>query len=88
MAEKGFGNLQHHLHLNLAENFHVSKLLMLLFEIVYNTNSSGTMATDIIAFQELEVLDLEPGIEKDDNGNDIKVWYQMAWHKVMCLNRK
>lgn len=49
---------------------------ILAFEIIYDTNASGTMATDIIAFHELDVLDLEPDVQKDDNGNDIKVWYQ------------
>lgn len=49
---------------------------ILAFEIIYQKNQSSGDAVDIIGFQELDPITLEPGILKDDRGNEIKVWYQ------------
>lgn len=49
---------------------------ILAFEIIYKTDPKTNNAVDIIGFQELEPITLQPDIIKDDNGNEYKVWYQ------------
>ena len=49
---------------------------ILAFEIIYQKNQSSGDAVDIIGFQELDPITLEPGILKDEHNNEIKVWYQ------------
>ena len=48
----------------------------LAFEIIYDTAESTGKATNIIGFQELDPITLEPDIQKDANGNSVKVWVQ------------
>ena len=49
----------------------------LAFEVIYSTNKDGSKATDIIGFQELDPITLQPEIKKDPvTGQDIKVWIQ------------
>lgn len=49
---------------------------ILAFEILYDTDKKSGDAVDIKGFQEFDPITLEPGIKKDDNGNEFKVWYQ------------
>lgn len=48
----------------------------LAFEIIFNYESNSYKANDILGFKELDPITLEPAIIKDNNGYDIKVWYQ------------
>lgn len=48
----------------------------LAFEIIYQTDKKTGKATDIIGFQELDPITLEPEIRKDQEGNEYKVWIQ------------
>lgn len=48
----------------------------LAFEIIFNFEHNSYKATDILGFKELDPVTLEPAIVKDENGYDIKVWYQ------------
>ncbi|NBK26108.1 MAG: hypothetical protein EOM68_29345, partial [Spirochaetia bacterium] len=48
----------------------------LAFEIIYDTDEMTGKATNIIGFQELDPITLEPDIQKDANGNNVKVWIQ------------
>ena len=48
----------------------------LAFEIIYQTDKKSGKATDILGFQELDPITLEPEIRKDQNGNEYKVWIQ------------
>lgn len=48
----------------------------LAFEIIYRQNEKTGLAEDIIGFQELDPITLEPGIKIDQNGNAVKVWTQ------------
>lgn len=54
---------------------------IIAFEIIYQTNKTSGDAVDILGFQELEVTTLEPGVLKDDKGNEAKVWYQYKGDK-------
>ena len=47
----------------------------LAFEIIYNYDKDRN-AVSIKAFKELDPTTLEPGIVKNPNGEDVKVWYQ------------
>ena len=47
----------------------------LAFEIIYEYDNNKN-AKNIIAFKELDPVTLQPEIVKDNNGNDIMVWYQ------------
>ena len=49
---------------------------ILAFEIIYAHNHKTNKATDIIGFQELDPITLEPSYEKDNNGNEYRFWYQ------------
>ena len=54
---------------------------ILAFEIIYQKDKNSNDAVDIIGFQELDPITLEPGILKDNNGNEAKVWYQNKGNK-------
>lgn len=54
---------------------------IIAFEIIYQKDNKTGNAIDILGFQELEVTTLEPGIITDDNGNQVKVWYQYKGDK-------
>ena len=48
----------------------------LAFEIIYQTDRATGKAVDIIGFQELDPVTLEPDIRIDEDGNEYKVWIQ------------
>ena len=48
----------------------------LAFEIIYQTDRATGKAVDIIGFQELDPVTLEPDIRFDEDGNEYKVWIQ------------
>ena len=48
----------------------------LAFEIIYQTDRATGKAVDIIGFQELDPVTLEPDIRFDEEGNEYKVWIQ------------
>lgn len=45
----------------------------LAFEIIYQTDRATGKAVDIIGFQELDPVTLEPDIRFDEDGNEYKV---------------
>ena len=49
---------------------------VLAFEIIYEYDKDGMNAKSIEMFKELDPVTLEPAFLKDNEGNDIKVWYQ------------
>lgn len=49
---------------------------ILAFEIIYARDKKTNEAVDILGFQELDPVTLEPGFVKDDAGNEIRVWFQ------------
>ena len=49
---------------------------ILAFEIIYARDKKTNEAVDILGFQELDPVTLEPGFIKDDAGNEIRVWFQ------------
>ena len=58
---------------------YVKKFLIdgfLAFEIIYDSGKDGSYAKDIVGFQELDPVTLQPDIKKDKNGNEYKVWIQ------------
>lgn len=59
---------------NLFKKFLVEGIIS--FEIIYDNDKKSNKATSIKGFQELDPVTLEPAIIKDNNGNEIKVWYQ------------
>lgn len=48
----------------------------LAFEIIYDKDEKTNKATGIKTFQEMDTTTLEPGIINDNDGNEVKVWYQ------------
>lgn len=46
----------------------------LCFEIIYKTDERERKATEIIGFKEIDPITIQPGIEYDVNGNEVKVW--------------
>lgn len=46
----------------------------LCFEIIYKTNEREKRATEIIGFKEIDPITIQPGIEYDSDGNEVKVW--------------
>jgi hypothetical protein len=48
----------------------------LCFEILYKTDQSTKQAIDIIGFNEIDPVTIEPAIKYDKNGNEYKVWIQ------------
>lgn len=77
-----YKRVYHAYHFNESNDawHYVKKFLVdgfLAFEIIYATNSDGTRALDIIGFQELDPITLQPEIVKDPvTKQDIKVWVQ------------
>ncbi len=64
---------------------YVKKFLIdgfLAFEIIYSSNKEGTKATDIVGFQELDPITLQPEIRTDAYGNEYKVWIQYKGDSV------
>ena len=58
---------------------YVKKFLIdgfLAFEIIYATSKDGKKATDIVGFQELDPITLQPEIRTNADGNEYKVWIQ------------
>lgn len=58
---------------------YVKKFLIdgfLAFEIIYDSGRDGKFAKDIVGFQELDPVTLEPDIRKDEHGHEYKVWIQ------------
>lgn len=49
---------------------------VLAFEIIYDYNEDGMNAKSIEMFKELDPVTLEPAFVKDNDGNDLKIWYQ------------
>ena len=57
----------------------VKKLLIdgfLCFEILYKTDKKTNQATDIIGFQEIDPVTIQPTIQYDSDNNEYKVWVQ------------
>ena len=77
-----YKKIYHIFHFNEGNDawHYVKKFLIdgfLAFEIIYSTNSDGTKAKDIIGFQELDPITLQPEIIKDPiTKQDVKVWVQ------------
>lgn len=46
----------------------------LCFEIIYKTDEHTKRATEIIGFNEIDPTTIQPSIEYDANGNEVKVW--------------
>lgn len=58
---------------------YVKKFLIdgfLAFEIIYASSPDGKRATDIVGFQELDPITLQPEIRKNASGQEYKVWIQ------------
>lgn len=58
---------------------YVKKFLIdgfLAFEIIYANSKDGKTATDIVGFQELDPITLQPEIRTDSLGREYKVWVQ------------
>lgn len=58
---------------------YVKKFLIdgfLAFEIIYDSGKDGRYAKNIVGFQELDPITLQPDIKKDEYGNEYKVWIQ------------
>lgn len=58
---------------------YVKKFLIdgfLAFEIIYDSGKDGRFAKDIVGFQELDPVTLQPDIRKDELGHEYKVWIQ------------
>lgn len=58
---------------------YVKKFLVdgfLAFEIIYDSGKDGRFAKNIVGFQELDPVTLQPDIKKDEYGNEYKVWVQ------------
>ena len=75
-----YRRVYHRFHFNESNDawHYVKKLLVdgfLAFEIIYETDVNGN-ASDIIGFQELDAITLQPEIRKDAKGNEYKVWIQ------------
>ena len=79
---ESYRKVYHLFHFNEGNDawHYVKKFLVdgfLAFEIIYATNDSGTRATDIVGFQELDPITLQPEIRVDKaTGKDVKVWIQ------------
>jgi hypothetical protein len=79
---ESYRKVYHLFHFNEGNDawHYVKKFLVdgfLAFEIIYATNESGTRATDIVGFQELDPITLQPEIRVDKaTGKDVKVWIQ------------
>lgn len=76
-----YRRIYHLFHFNEGNDawHYVKKFLVdgfLAFEIIYSSSRDGKIATDIVGFQELDPITLQPEIKKDNNGNEIKVWIQ------------
>ena len=76
-----YRRIYHLFHFNEGNDawHYVKKFLVdgfLAFEIIYSSTKDGKTATDIVGFQELDPITLQPEIKKDNNGNEIKVWIQ------------
>lgn len=74
-----YRRVYHMFHFNESNDawHYVKKLLVdgfLAFEIVYSDNKDGKLAKDIIAFKELDPIQLQPEIRRDKDGHDYKVW--------------
>jgi len=48
----------------------------LAFEIIYQMDAATGKATEIIGFQELDPITLEPDLKQDKDGNQYKIWIQ------------
>ena len=75
-----YRRVYHRFHFNESNDawHYVKKFLVdgfLAFEIIYETDVNGN-ASDIIGFQELDAITLQPEIRKDAKGNEYKVWIQ------------
>jgi len=76
-----YRRIYHLFHFNEGNDawHYVKKFLVdgfLAFEIIYATSPDGKRATDIVGFQELDPVTLQPDIKKDEKGNEVKVWIQ------------
>jgi hypothetical protein len=76
-----YRRIYHLFHFNEGNDawHYVKKFLVdgfLAFEIIYATSADGKRATDIVGFQELDPVTLQPDIKKDEKGNEVKVWIQ------------
>jgi hypothetical protein len=76
-----YRRIYHLFHFNEGNDawHYVKKFLVdgfLAFEIIYATSADGKRATDIVGFQELDPITLQPDIKKDEKGNEVKVWIQ------------
>lgn len=49
---------------------------VLAFEIIYDYDKDGMNAKSIALFKELDPVTLEPAFVRDNDGNEIKIWYQ------------
>lgn len=77
-----YRKVYHMFHFNEGNDawHYVKKFLVdgfLAFEIIYANNHDGTRATDIIGFQELDPVTLQPDIRLDPiSKQEVKVWIQ------------
>lgn len=77
-----YRKVYHMFHFNEGNDaWHYTKKFLvdgfLAFEIIYASNADGTKATDIIGFQELDPITLQPEITVDSiTKQEIKVWIQ------------
>lgn len=76
-----YRRIYHLFHFNESNDawHYVKKFLIdgfLAFEIIYDSNQDNTIAKDIVGFQELDPITLQPAIKKDLQGREYKVWIQ------------
>ena len=75
-----YRRVYHKFHFNESNDaWHYCKKFLvdgfLAFEIIYENDKNGN-ASNIMAFQELDAITLQPEIRKDAQGNEYKVWIQ------------
>lgn len=81
-VNNAYRKIYHMFHFNEGNDawHYVKKFLIdgfLAFEIIYATSPDGKRATDIVGFQELDPITLQPSIKKDnETGKEVKVWIQ------------
>lgn len=76
-----YRRIYHLFHFNEGNDawHYVKKFLIdgfLAFEIIYDTTSDDKIAKDIVGFQELDPITLQPAIKQDLQGKEYKVWIQ------------
>lgn len=76
-----YRRVYHLFHFNESNDawHYVKKFLIdgfLAFEIIYDSTSDNKIARDIVGFQELDPVTLQPAIQTGPDGKEYKVWIQ------------